>query len=256
MPAVHTCTCVSVYSSSGVCTIKSEYSTNDLCVWILIDAAPLTPSACRGYATSPTTIVVRWSYPISTAGLTGYLISYDSVESSGISVDGEVRVSRSLSLYSIRLLEEDVQYQISIKSYFGRLYSRACTITVKTFTARPSGPPQNVRIPSKSSNSLSVSWSPPDLRHRNGPIVRYSVYVYPQSGGRPLYSYSAYRTSYEVSRLSPYTVYRVKVAAVTRNGTGPFSPLISERTTADGTYVLSVYVHMFFCVHTYVVQLS
>ena len=207
---------------------------------------PLAVTSLRAYATSSTAIRVTWSYPGSTSSLSGFLISYRAVESSGIAVDGQARASSYATSYSFSLLEEDVSYQVSIQSYVGSRYSSSRRTTVRTFTAKPSAAPQNVRISSRSSTSLSIVWSPPDLRHRNGPITGYTVQVYLQFGGSTIVS-STTRNYISVSGLTPHKTYRVKVAAKNRNGTGPFSiPIVGSTTEAgeNSTPVLYV-VHMY-----------
>ena len=194
---------------------------------------PLAVTSLRAYATSPTTIRVTWSYSGSTSSLSGFLVSYDAVESSGIAVDGQARVSRYSTSYTFSLLEEDVSYRISVQSYVGSRYSSSRGTTARTFTASPSAAPQNVRISSRSSTSLSIVWSPPDLRHRNGPITGYTVQVYLQLGGNVIAT-STSRNYISVSGLTPHKTYRVKVAAKNSNGTGPFSTPIVGSTTEAG----------------------
>ena len=82
-----------------------------------------------------------------------------------------------------------------------------------------------------------VSWRPPFSRHRNGPITGYMI-NYTQDGSSNMMSMSVSETSgttHIISGLVAYVNYSVIVAAMTVNGTGPFSdPLVVGRSGEDG----------------------
>ena len=87
--------------------------------------------------------------------------------------------------------------------------------------------------------SLMVSWRSPVSRHRNGPITGYMI-NYTQDGSSDMMSMSVTgETSgiivITISGLVAYVNYSVIVAAMTVNGTGPFSdPPVVERSGEDG----------------------
>ena len=71
--------------------------------------------------------------------------------------------------------------------------------------------------------SLRVSWRLPKLRTRNGPITGH-VIQYTRVGSSDMMNVNvASGTTYTISRLAVLTQYSVIVAAMTFNGTGPFS---------------------------------
>ena len=82
-----------------------------------------------------------------------------------------------------------------------------------------------------------MSWRLPVQRHRNGPITGYMI-NYTLDGSSNMMSMSASEisgTTHIISELVAYVNYSVIVAAMTVNGTGPFSdPPVVGRSGEDG----------------------
>ena len=90
--------------------------------------------------------------------------------------------------------------------------------------------------------SLNVSWLPPVQRNRNGPITGF-VIQYTRVGSSDMMSVNVNSgTTHTISGLVVVTEYSVTVAAMTVNGTGPFSdPPVVGRSGEYGeiiSYVL------------------
>ena len=87
--------------------------------------------------------------------------------------------------------------------------------------------------------SLIVSWRPPVARHHNGDITGYMV-NYTMVGSSDMMSMifmgeTSGITVITISGLVAYVNYSVIVAAMTVNGTGPFSdPPVVRRSGEDG----------------------
>ena len=96
----------------------------------------------------------------------------------------------------------------------------------------PSGPPQSVAVYVVSSTSVSISWNPPPVIQQNGIIRTYSVILYDPVINHTVI-YSSLSTSLNVSVLSPYTKYSVRVAAITV-AIGPYSDYHNITTMEDG----------------------
>ena len=87
----------------------------------------------------------------------------------------------------------------------------------------PSSPPQNVMVESHDPASLRISLQPPLKIYCNGPITGY-VIQYTRVGSGNIMSVNVNnQTTHTISRLVAYVNYSVIVAAMTVNGTGPFS---------------------------------
>ena len=99
----------------------------------------------------------------------------------------------------------------------------------------PSSPPQDVVVDSHNPASLNVSWQLPPNEDRNGPIIGY-VIQYTRIGSSDMISVNVTSgTTHTISGLVAYVNYSVIVAAMTVNGTGPFSdPPVMERSGEDG----------------------
>ena len=99
----------------------------------------------------------------------------------------------------------------------------------------PNSPPRDVMVETHNPASLNVSWRPPATRDRNGPITGY-VIQYAKVGSSDMMSVNvASGTTYTISGLVAYVDYSVIVAAMTVNGTGPFSdPPVVGRSGEDG----------------------
>ena len=99
----------------------------------------------------------------------------------------------------------------------------------------PSSPPQDVMVDSHNPASLMVSWKLPPKRNHNGPITGH-VIQYTRVGSSDMMSVNVTSgTTHTISGLVAYVNYSVIVAAMTVNGTGPFSdPPVVGRSGEDG----------------------
>ena len=76
------------------------------------------------------------------------------------------------------------------------------------------------------SDSVSLSWSPPPFEDQNGIIQQYIlVFTHNQTGY--IFEVSSDDTSINVSGLTPFTTYICAVAAQTIPGTGPYTAEIT-----------------------------
>ena len=99
----------------------------------------------------------------------------------------------------------------------------------------PSSPPQDVMVESHNPASLRVSLQPPQKIHHNGQITGY-VIQYTRVGSSDMMSVNVTNgTTHTISGLAAYVNYSVIVAAMTVNGTGPFSdPHVVGKSGEDG----------------------
>ena len=105
----------------------------------------------------------------------------------------------------------------------------------------PSSPPRDVMVESYNPSLLMVSWQPPLARHHNGPITGH-VIQYTRVGSSEMMSVNVTSgTTHTISGLVGYVNYSVIVAAMTVNGTGPFSePPVVGRSGEDGELKLTM----------------
>ena len=89
--------------------------------------------------------------------------------------------------------------------------------------------------------SLSISWRLPPNRNRNGPITGH-VIQYTRVGSGDMMSVNVTSgTTHTISGLVAYVNYSVIVAAMTVNGTGPFSdPPVIGMSRGYGEFILGL----------------
>ena len=98
----------------------------------------------------------------------------------------------------------------------------------------PSSSPLNVMVKSHNIASLNVSWQPPTPRNRNGPSTYVIQYTRVGSSDIMSMSVTSRTTVITISGLVAYVNYSVIVAAMTVNGTGPFSEPVVGASGEDG----------------------
>lgn len=95
----------------------------------------------------------------------------------------------------------------------------------------PSGPPASLSVMSLSSSSLNIKWSPPLPQFTNGVLISYEISTYPSSGA---FTTAGSVTEAVIDDLSPYTQYKILVAACTSVGCAIQSPVETSAVTLPG----------------------
>ena len=90
------------------------------------------------------------------------------------------------------------------------------------YSTVPSSSPLDVIVESHNPASLLVSWQPPLEINHNGLIIGYNI-QYTRFGLSNMSVNVISGTNYTISALDALVNYSVIVAAMTVNGTGPFS---------------------------------
>ena len=114
------------------------------------------------------------------------------------------------------------------------IHNELCMLRKSCYNSTaPSSSPLNVMVKSHNIASLNVSWQPPTPRNRNGPNTY--VIQYTRVGSSDMMSVNvASGTTHTISGLVAYVNYSVIVAAMTVNGTGPFSEPVVGTSGEDG----------------------
>ena len=85
--------------------------------------------------------------------------------------------------------------------------------------------------------SLQILWQPPSEVNQNGPLTGYMI-QYTRSG-IIINEVVTSGLTYAISGLVPFVNYSVRVAAMTINGTGPFSAEIMQVSGESGKLICS-----------------
>ena len=113
-----------------------------------------------------------------------------------------------------------------------------CLFDVILFFPVPSRAPDLVTVRSFSSTSLVVKWSRLSKNHFQGEPISYQIVYYPANAEVERISMNAnYTTNTKtLINLTVYTMYVIKVSAVSSGGIGP-AKTARARTDAEGKYV-------------------
>ncbi|XP_052084854.1 fibronectin-like isoform X2 [Mytilus californianus] len=185
---------------------------------------------------SSTSVQVSWTTSYN-SDLTRYLLRYNTIKSAA-SQPVDSFVKPSVMSHVMNNLQQHTEYIISLIPYFNDMPGNLTMTTVWTYSDVPSAPPKDVTVLSVNNSNFMVSWNPPPEHTRNGDLVYYRL---------------EYRTKYDetsktmlvpadknemlLSGLEEGIVYEMRVAAVTVNGTGPYSSWVQMVVTKSGTVI-------------------
>ncbi|XP_055311866.1 neogenin isoform X2 [Sitodiplosis mosellana] len=181
-----------------------------------------------GQALSHKEIHVRWTPPlISNGNISKYRIYYTEPDGVDMYVDGLGTETES----TLTELHPFTEYSIYVVPFNGNgMGDSSNEITVKTFSSEPSESPLNVTLEATSSTSITVRWQPPPPEEQNGQITGYKIRYRKQKKHVQVETTPANVRHYELLGLDKKSVYQVKIAAMTVNGTGPFTEWSSIET--------------------------
>ena len=106
-------------------------------------------------------------------------------------------------------------------------------------TVVPTGAPLQLTAPQVTTNSLTLSWDPPQFDRQNGLIRHYVIYITDFRSGAS-WEVNVNDTRALIPNLQPFVTYNCSVAAVTI-GVGPISESFVIRLPQDGKYVKNVF---------------
>ena len=107
------------------------------------------------------------------------------------------------------------------------------TTLLPTYSVVPSASPTDLRVASKDSSSVSLSWKPPPAETHNGQLIGYTVEVKDVNGLSQRASKEPASTFAKIDGLNSDTEYEFHVSARTAAGRGP-AKTVSGRTDKDG----------------------
>ncbi|XP_070066133.1 neogenin isoform X5 [Drosophila virilis] len=178
------------------------------------------PRNVDAYARNHKEIFVHWQPPTVTNGeILKYRVYYSENDS------GADMYNDSMSL---ELLLTDLRpytdYVISVVPFNRNgMGDSSAELKVRTFSSTPSEPPNNVTLEVTSSSSITVHWEPPAEEDCNGQITGYKIRYRKFKDAPQAKSTPANIRYFELNGLDRNAEYQVKIAAMTVNGSGPFT---------------------------------
>ena len=193
-----------------------------------------SPRDLQGTA-SKQSILLTWIGPVA-VDINGEITTYE-VHYAGTLEDKSNRTIKvgNITQYNLGQLEVDETYLIQVRVYTSVGPGPYTSwIAIRTLEDAPTSPPTDVTSLAHSSTQIEVLWKPPIKKGQNGVITKYEVeltavsssYIDKQSVGGNI-------DLYTFTNLKPYRTYRIRVAAKTKAGVGPYSEPITERTMED-----------------------
>ncbi|ELU03642.1 hypothetical protein CAPTEDRAFT_17814, partial [Capitella teleta] len=188
---------------------------------------PGEPTDLEATVLSQNSIKLDWSPPAdSHGGIINYKLFYYEV-----GADGEHEVDVVETEYVLEKLEEYHQYSFRVvacnRNGAGTSTPEAM---VRTFSDKPSEPPQNVTIETSSSTSLVLRWEPPPEEDQNGRITGYKIRYKKRGEQGSSVTTDGNRRMYALTELSRGVEYQLRIQALTVNGTGPATDWLSGET--------------------------
>ncbi|XP_011196436.2 neogenin isoform X7 [Zeugodacus cucurbitae] len=178
------------------------------------------PRNVEGYASSEREIFVKWDSPTVTNGeILKYRIYYSENDSGAEMYHDSTSLSAVISE-----LRPYTDYTISVVPFNKNgMGDPSNEIKVKTFSSTPTEAPNNVTLEVTSSTSVTVHWEPPAEEERNGQITGYKIRYRKLKDTPQVKSTPANIRYFELKGLDRHSEYQIKIAAMTVNGSGPFT---------------------------------
>ncbi|XP_078576102.1 protein sidekick-1-like isoform X1 [Branchiostoma floridae x Branchiostoma japonicum] len=208
---------------------------------------PDPPRDLIAMATSDNNLQLSWQPPTEVGGIETYLILWCEQETDVTCLRPDKNMSVAGNELSIKVIDSWrplTRYRFVVQAVNSAGQSETSnTAAGYVVQGVPSSPPQNVTVQAETSRSLLVRWKPPPLQDRRGIITTYRVYYYVTPTVRGQRTPTAERSAsvkitddaqpvqFSLSGLEPFTLYSVRLSAVTSKGEGNKSPPTGARTS-------------------------
>ncbi|XP_065666598.1 phosphatidylinositol phosphatase PTPRQ isoform X2 [Hydra vulgaris] len=163
---------------------------------------------------SKKSVCLSWMKPNITNGIVSYYVFY---KSEMFPNDTHALSTQNPSL-CVESLEEFVMYDFHVQPFTSAGNGTMSNISSRTLPSEPDGAPLNLKVISKSSTSIYLTWDPPELLLQNGIIESYNVTY--NSSLTDLVEVKTPSTFYVATNLSKYTNYTFLVYPCNQVGKG------------------------------------
>ncbi|XP_050411666.1 tyrosine-protein phosphatase 99A isoform X1 [Patella vulgata] len=216
----YTCYHVQVASKNSVGRSVFSATSDD---FTTLAAAP-SAAPNNFTATSPNSSEIRlqWDHPDKedmNGQLKGYILEYNIDNSAEQTLRLEDPTKTKMVLQGLKPF---TFYEISIKAYNEISEGPSQSTVARTAEGVPSAP-RITHLTGRMSDSFHVHWEPP--KEKNGNLIKYELQWRHNSTLRTriIQGHLANPMTAFVTNLDPYTEYKLRVAAFTGGGKGPFS---------------------------------
>lgn len=231
-----------------VCMANNAFGQDELLIQLVVQEVPESPKNLRINSQQSRSIQISWNVPFSgNSQIEEYIIQHKPISDNWQSAEKVVVAGTEIQATIINLQPAKAYHvRLTAENKFGASdFSEVIQVT--TLEEVPSGPPTNVKIETRSSTEIYVSWDAPERELWNGNLLGYYVgyqlvtnskinEIAPTAG----YSFktvevqSHFGGDVVLSGLSKYSSYKIVVQAYTSQGSGPTCKEITTSTMEDG----------------------
>ncbi|XP_067127158.1 cell adhesion molecule Dscam1-like isoform X1 [Centruroides vittatus] len=222
------------------CLVTNAFGHDEITIRLIVQERPEPPQQVEANHKGSRHVTLSWKVPFDgRSTIIRYIVYFKNNSSpwpeglSNFSVGGDqtsviIHNLNPASTYNFRLFAENKIGQSEPSK----------TITVTTEEEIPGGPPTNVLVKALSSQSLDVTWEPPESRLQHGVIQGYYVGYKVHNSSEP-YLYKTlgvtknFQTKCKLDNLQKFTKYDILVQAYNMLGAGPRSDKIVAMTMED-----------------------
>ncbi|XP_058066091.1 neogenin [Anopheles bellator] len=178
------------------------------------------PQNLRGYAITERDIHLQWDPPAVPNGLIAKYRVYYAETDNGAEMYSDTTTTEVI----INELRPYTHYTLYVVPFNqAGMGDPSHELDVKTYSSTPSEPPANVTLETTSSTAITIRWEPPPVEERNGQITGYKIKYRKNKKALQVETTPANVRYYILKDLEKMSAYQVKIAAMTINGTGPFT---------------------------------
>ncbi|GBM75401.1 Down syndrome cell adhesion molecule [Araneus ventricosus] len=222
------------------CLAKNEYGSDERNIKLLVVEVPAQPLDVKVKEAWSRTASITWSAPYSgNSPITKYIIQYWRDRGGPHRLLEDI-IPNSQTQVLLKNLQPGTPYAVTVlgENEIGQ-GQPSDVLKFVTGEEEPNGPPTDVWVEAKSSNSILVTWKPPPRELWNGELRGYFV-GYKVDGSSHPYSFKTVDNAvndsheYALTNLMKSTKYNIVVKAYNSAGTGPPSQDLIAKTLDGG----------------------
>ncbi|CAL1284864.1 unnamed protein product [Larinioides sclopetarius] len=227
-------------SALFTCLVRNAFGQDDMNIRLIVQEPPEPPRDVRVLEHKSRTAKISWSSPFNgNSAIIRYLVQCKSESGDWDSGIQNITTGSEETSLTLRGLRPARTYYCRVRAENSvGLGDPSESVTVVTTEEVPGGPPLDVKAEAVDSQSVRVTWRPPDVELWNGPIKGYYV-GYKVFDSKDSYLYKTLevgqgtREEVLLTQLQKFTSYSVLVQAYNSMGAGPRSDEVIVRTLED-----------------------
>ncbi|XP_049947509.1 Down syndrome cell adhesion molecule-like protein 1 homolog [Schistocerca serialis cubense] len=223
-----------------VCVASNKYGTDRSEILLVVQEPPDTPLNFHVSNYSSRSVSLSWEQPYDgNSRITHYVVQYKNASVTWHWNVAQVLVQAGQQNVTVAGLLPARVYQFrALASNSVGTSNATRALSVTTMEEPPESPPRDVKARTKSSESLFVTWKPPEEKFQNGEILGYYI-GYRKTNSSDAFHYKTFEVipgmplQGLLTNLQKFTEYTVLIQAYNKAGAGPKSPEVTAMTDED-----------------------